>query len=299
MEQLKVVVPYLKLFFWFGQTSLTLKTDKLGQPYPVGRYGDSPTFISKLPNILWTLAALVINGILIYLVNFGLSRTIFDNSDTIITNIFITCQVLKSLAVCIQSIFYHHAISEATQILLGLEAFFKNNLHYQIDYRRFGRAMLWKTLLIVFVYVQSVITMSWRYVEMERFEPITALIKIMQIKSIAIMLHIIFYVDLMRFHMVELNAAVERDACGDQDTVQNNIVVVYRKSTKEMVLSNKYKNYKHLHYRLWNANQQINHYFGWCLTAVFLQTFIDCVYNSYWQYNALNHRLNLIEVIRE
>lgn len=295
MEQLKVVTPFLKLFFWCGQTSYTLQTDKLGQQ----PHAANASLMMQLPNILWTSITLIINAILIYLVNFGVRRSTFDNSDAIITNIFITCQVLKVLSVFVQSVFYHRAISEATRILLGLETFFNGSLQHQIDYRRFGKQILMKGIFLAVIYLQSAIFLAFRNAQMDTFEPINGLIKIMQIRSITILLHIIFYVDLMRFHLVELNAVIERDGCGDQDIIQNNVVVVYRKSTKEIIMSNKYKNYKHMHYRLWNANQLINHYFGWCLTAVFLQTFIDCVYNSYWQYNVLNRRLNVIEVLRE
>lgn len=290
MQQLNVVAPFLKLFFWCGQTGYTLGH----QQYP-----GKPSLLLQLPNIFWTIIALIVNGVLIYLVNFGVSRTVFDNSDAIITNIFITCQILKVLSVFVQSIFYHHAISDATRILLGLETFFIGSLQYQIDYRRFGKQFLMKALLLAVIYLQSAIFVAFRAAQMDFFEPITGLIKIMQIRSITILLHIIFYVDLVRFHMIELNTVIERDACGDEDNIQNHVIVVYRKSTKEIVMSNKYRHYKHLHYRLWNANQSINHYFGWSLTAIFLQTFIDCVYNSYWQYNALNHRLNLFDIIRK
>lgn len=283
MEQLKVVAPYLKLFFWCGQTTYIPRTDKLGQQNPGKRLDIRPTIFHKLPTILWALGLWTINGILVYLVNFGTGRSVYDHSDAIITNIFITCHVLKSSAVFVQGIFYHCAITDATQILLGLETFFVSHLQYQINYRRFAKEMLLKTLFISIMYLQSVISLGLRFVQMDFVEPITALIKVTEIKSMIIVLHILFYVDLMRFHMVELNAAIRRDTYGEQNTDQSNIIIVYRKSTKEIIMSNKYKSYKHLHYRLWNATQQINHYFGWCLTAAFLQIFVDCVYNSYWQ----------------
>lgn len=295
---LGTMTPYLKLFLYFGQSCYLPKLSKTVDYNQTSNYGSKSLLTPKIPTIIWSVLAFSINLALVWLVNFGVDRSVFDSSDAIITNIFILCQLTKTVSVFIQSVFYNRAIRDATQVFLSLETYFDGTLHHKIGYEKFGRQMFIKSVLICILYVQSAIFLSLTFIGRGFVEPITTIIKLSQIRSIVILIHIIFFIDLLRFHMVQLNAVIQRDA-NEHEPIQNNIVIVYRKSTKEMLMGNKYRNYKHVHYRLWNATQHINYYFGWSLTTVFLQTFVDCVYNSYWQYNTLNMRFNLIQMLRK
>lgn len=298
MGLLKLMTPYLKLFLCFGQSSYLPKVNKIFDYHKEIGYRSRSTLMPKIPTIIWTVLACSINLALIWLVNFEPNRSVFDNSDTIITNIFIVCQITKTVSIYIQSVIYDRAIRDATQVFLSLETFFGGSLHHKISYAPFGRQMIIKMAFIYIIYIQAATFLGLTFIQIGFVVPITTIIKILQIRSIMILIQMIFFIDLIRFHMAQLNVVIQRDA-GEQEPTQNNIIVVYRKSTKEMLMGNKYRNYKHVHYRLWNATQHINHYFGWSLTTVFLQTFIDCVYNSYWQYNSLNSGSNLLEMLRK
>lgn len=294
MELLKAIRPYLKTFYLFGQSSYVPKSPR---SHTTKKKSSIP-HLSKVPTILWAAICFSVSAILIWVVNISSEKQYFGRTDAIMTNLFIFCEVTKTSAVFVQSLFYNQVLRDVLQNFENMETFFACNLHYRISYTTFERQFFRKTIIIFAGYAQSMLPHILGYAIFSKLDKTSVLIKIMQIESTIIIIHMMFYIDVLRFHLSELNKAIERDG-GAQNTIQNNIMVVYKKSTKETLVANKIKNYKHVHYRLWNANQQINYIFGWSLTAVFLQTFVDCVYNAYWQYTSFNWDVDFVSMIRK
>lgn len=290
---LDTMMPFLQLFLYAGQSSYLPKTNKYFSS------GSSSTLTPKIPTIMWFVSGCSINLTLVWFINFKAERSAFMfTSYLIMINVFNVCQLAKFASVFIQSVFHNRAIHDAIQVFLNLETFFEGTLRHKISYGKFRRQILLKILLIFIVYIQTVIYLALRFIQRGFIEPLTAIIKLSQFRSILILIHIIFFVDLLRFHLVQLNEVIQRDA-NENEPIQNSIVIVYRKCTKEILMGNKYRNYKHAHYHLWNATQHLNYYFGWCLILVFLQAFIDCVYISYWLYTAINIKFDLIRTFRK
>lgn len=287
MKLINILSPYLRIFFLCGQSC-----------YLPANANPFLLIIKTVPTIVCAIKGWLISIALVWIVNFGPKRIGYDKSDGIITNIFITCEITKTITVLVQSIFFSYAIDDIIKIFTHLEHFFQNSLHYKIEYEQFRKMFLIKTVLLLVAYVQSLIPFYLVFISNEYQDLTTIFIKIIQLESVIALIHIIFYIDLLRFHLIHLNLAIQRDSI-EQNLIFHKIAVVFRKYTREILLSTKYRNYKHVHFYLWNATQKINYFFGWSLTTVFLQTFVDCVFNAYWLYNTLNKASTVLTVIRK
>lgn len=282
-----MLAPYLKIFCLCGQSCyLPVKTISF------------LTIIKTFPTIGWAIKGLLISIALATIVNFGPRPIGFDKSDVIITNIFITCEIAKTIAVAVQSLFFTYAIDDIIQTFSNLEDFFRHSLHYKIEYEQFRNIFLRKTVFLLVIFLLSLIPHFFAFINAQDDDMISFYIKIIRFETIIASIHVIFYIELLRFHMKHLNLTIERDTI-EQNAMFNNDTVGFRKYGKEILLSTKYRNYKHVHFQLWNAMQKINHFFGWSLTTVFLQTFVDGVFNSYWLFITFNKESTLLNVSSE
>lgn len=98
-------------------------------------------------------------------------------------------------------------------------------------------------------------------------------LKIMQFTILLSFLQIIFYIDALRFHYHEFNLIVHRDF--EQLNTKG------RREHERLIL-NKIKCYKIVHFRLWEASQRINKFFGWVIIGLVLYAFVDTVYSAFW-----------------
>lgn len=291
MDQFKVIRPFL-IFFFFGGQSCYLPRKSNGFWWKKQNRLD--VFLSAIPTVLGAARGLAFSAALYWLNNVSNRNGHYDKSDAIITHLFTVCGFIRTITIGGQSLLFTCAIQNVIQTFLNLENFFKKRLQYNIPYRRFSTDFIRKIILVVVSYAQTLI--PFYMVSHFTNNPVKYLLKIMQFESVFSAIHLLFYIDLLRFHLIHLNMAIIRDA-KQPDPIQNQISVTYGKNRKEILLTGKYQNYKHVHYHLCVATQQINHFFGWCLTACFLQTFVDWVFISFWFYGALNTQTSPLHIL--
>lgn len=221
----------------------------------------------------------------------------FGRTDIIMTNMFILCDGARAIFVLVQCLFYKNLLTEIIASFRRLEMYFLSQLDYNIPYSILSRRYFWKVFFAIIGYLQYVATFFIRGAFNPRIPVVTNQMKIFQTVAICTFLHVLFYIEALSFHLEQLIRVISRDI--GKDDIATNIVFVGKDIVWKILIRSRLKSYKNVHLRLWELSQRINGYFGWCMLALLLQSFVGLVYTIYWFIGHLHHSWTWILLLRK
>lgn len=190
-------------------------------------------------------------------------------------------QIFLLLSVFYQTVFCSDLLRHIIHLFCSVELFFKHNLNFKISYKLFRRDFLKQISLMFYLFLQEIATHSLREttsITSNTFKISGFLIRIEIGLSLISYSHIIFYTNLLTANLKHLNSVIVRDTC----KYSKHSINVFAKQSNEKEILEMLKNYKVVHYRLWQATESINAYLGWTILVINMQAFIDTVYCLYW-----------------
>lgn len=292
MQFVTVIGPYMRIFYFLGLSLFPLnyylreRKDKVSKRH---------RFALVLPTIVWCAFKCCLCVTCFVMVN--ICGTQFGYTESIVTNIFLLCEMLKTLSVIVQKFAYSDTASAILRNFQTCELLFENMLNRPLSFETFRRAYLRKICFAFGAYVALSGFFVVRYTSLEYVDLPLVLIKIMHFISIGIHVNIVFYIDLITHNLRHLNRTIGEDI--GESTADSLSVFVVRKVMAAGVIRQRLSKYKLIHFHLWRITEQVNESFGWVLIAISLQSFVDLVYNSIWQLRMLYDLWNFINFIRK
>lgn len=227
--------------------------------------------------------------------NSGNKIHLYSRPDIVFNYIFSICEMVRCSCVFMQCIFQKYALYDIVNTFRKIESFFVIHLRYRIVYVAFKKQFLAKAIVLIFFYVQYIFMYILRRMLHPPKYPIVFQIKILQFIFTMNLLHIIFYIDLLSFHLHELNSAIQNGIIENNDQNLSNVVFFCKKSSNKLVIRDRIKCYKCIHFRLWEVAQQFNCYFGWCMVPMALHSFASVVYYTYWLVQHMHISLSFLD----
>lgn len=259
------------------------------------KFNSSENIVTKTPlAILSFLVSLLVSvggGVLI---NFYITDE--KSVEITMSNLFLLCEIIKFCSIFVQSFFYCDIMVEIFSNFDSIHALFINSLYWRIDYAPLNKSFSKKFCVVIFGFLQNLISFLFENIP-PRSGILTSLVfKSWQFMSTIALIHIVFYIDLLNYHLLQLNMVVRNDA---RDRSVHGIILANNQTHKEISILKKIKCYKNIYYRLWEILQKINFVFGWSIVALLLQAFCDATFVSYWLYSSLREHRHITGIIRE
>lgn len=266
MDFEKSIQPFLNLFYYLGQSPFQQKN-----PIEKRRF--------QISKNLFLLAHGILSGMLtisiIYYLNFRESD--WSRTDRVLIILIALCEAVRIASVLIQCIFSKNHLASVNSTFRMLERFYAIHLGHSISYRAFRRQYKIKATALCIVFIpQFVIFLRKTAVH---GMTLAMQVKFMQIIKLVSILHNIFYIDLLNFYFAELNAVIRKDLTNN--IVGKNVSYV-SKSTPNLLICEKLRCYKTVHFHMWTMAQQISDFFGWSLVATILYIFVELVHATYF-----------------
>lgn len=190
----------------------------------------------------------------------------FTTAETMILNIFAACALLRSAFVLMQCHLFAHKMAEVIKIVEELETFFLHCLDHRICYKNFIKMYQRKVFFIAFFLLIHITAQTWRLLNQTASNTSTRFV-LLHIMTTLNYLHSIFFIELISFHLMQLNSVIVSDVGG----------IPPKRSIRSRL-----KCYKIVHFRVWMANQRINRFFGYNWIAILFHAFSNVVYSVFW-----------------
>lgn len=247
------------LFFSFIGLSPNINRSKVSVKYQ-----------DRLPIVLFTVFFLTLDviGIIILLLPWNDGKPL----EIIVGNVFVLSDVMKIIGICMQSCMHTNTLSSILFDFQHIDELFVNLPLQNIDYRLFRKAFTNKCMIIVISYMFNVGAFAVRIVPTRIGFWQLVIFKFWQFGSIVSTIHMMFYIDLLRYHLQQLNLSFRNI----------NIQSRFDKTTTSLQVTKKIMNMKLIHFKLWEISHKINVTFGWTISAVLFQQFVDSTYSLYW-----------------
>lgn len=288
MEFLENSKPYLKMFYLIGLSSY--HPDEIHVKWLTKLFSKTLVMVQAIISLTLSVSCIIaLNAIRSY--------SEYGRTDIIMTNMFIFCECARSIFVFVQCVLYKSLVIDIMAAFRKIELYFVNHLEYKIPYRVFNKRFFWIIIIVIWAYVQYLTIFILRNIQKPRLPMLNGQIKVLQAISSLTFLHAVFYIEALSFHLEHLNMVIERDMIV-RDDITSNVIFVGKEAVNNMIIRCKLKYYKSVHLKLWELSQKINRYFGWCMVALLLQSFIGFVYTIYWLIGHLHREWTWIEVSR-
>lgn len=247
---------------------------------------------NKIPIIIFftiSVALAIYGGLLINLHRKYGNRTL----EHLIANIFLMCDSVKFLCVYGQSFFLSQIMIEVLQHFQTVNMLIVHTERWHIDYSQLRKSYSWQFALVISTYALSIFVFS---IENFSWRPGTRsgiIYKIWQFTSSISLIHVVFYIDLLKFQLRQLNLVIQH-----KKSIPINVLISNNgENWKQTIAVKKIKSYKTIYYHLWEISQKINHVFGWTVCALLLQGFTDFTYCSFWLYSSIRTHRPMIGII--
>lgn len=291
MNFIELVHPYLNFFYLLGQTL-----------YPPGYYlhvkrRTQPKwdrYSLMIPTILMLFVKLVICVTHAYLINFY-DETYIRSAD-IVSNVDLFCEVVKLFAILYQNFVYPKLFREILQNFRSVELLFQNSLNRPILFTSFKRNYSRKMRWAFGAYAFMMIVFVAYYIRYGQITLSDLLLQIMKFLSVCVYMNVLFFIDLIPFHIKHLNTIVAKES-SDSDANSMNIFVVKKVHTA-LTMVKQLSKYKLIHFHLWKITEQLNECFGWTLLAITLQSCVEMVIFTIWQLRVLSDLWKLMRLTR-
>lgn len=205
------------------------------------------------------------------------------------------CEIAQMLFLLIQYFHHKQLTNDIIRTFLNLESYFAIHMKHRIAYQRFSQYYSYKMILISCAFLQFVLLYAVRWLYFGIFSLIGIYLRILRCITSLTILHIILYVDLLNYHLNELNVVVRRDTFNRRRPNSNQ----NHKSANSILMRNKIKCYKYVHFRLWTICQKFNTCFGWILMTIILQDSFDFIYSSFWIWMEFHRNSPFLKKCRE
>lgn len=284
MEFVRNTKSYFQTFFYLGLTSLRLENSNNG-------------VFTKLPVILHALIGLTMSISVIFSASTNREKYFFGRTEVMIINIRASCDIIRTIFMILQCIYYKRTISEIFREFQNFESFFATHFGYRIHYETLNRTFFVKMMLVLAASTQYAFAFALRAIILKSTTTHGLRFKFTQALATATILHVIFYIEILSFHLDQLNNVVQRDLKNRENYGLPGLFI--RSFQKNIQIRDNINNFKNVHFRLWLLSKKINTYFGWCLIALFLHAFIDFFYSAYWLYIQTQKSVNPLRLIRK
>lgn len=284
MSLISHIHSHLNLFYVIGLS-----------PYNPNTHGSSSSFhLAAMSKYLQFLVCECCGIWSLYTLNVYEAINVLTLTETIIVNLYLVCDIIRAAFILMQCLIYRHAMNEMMAIFINLELFFAHHLGHRICYRAFGqryRRRVWAVLCICSLYIASY---SIRAFLNNDISYAASLFKVQQFMTAFCYLHAIFYIDLLSYHLMQLNTVIENDmvTLDKMDGAMN-------QTRRRAHIQQRLKCYKIVHFRLWMATRRINEFFGYGLMAILLHTFADLVYVAFWMFEQFYSKMALCAILSE
>lgn len=274
--------PIMKLFCNLGLAPYCIKYDQSNRRSRVR---------CEVPKYLYFLICMTIALSGLYILNYISGLRVFGHTEYLIINLNLSCDVVRTVTVLVQCISFDTFTLECSQIMLELRAFFWRHLNHRLSYDRAYKTYMLKFKFIMLAYAQYVIGYAMCGFIQPTATIVGSLSKIVELMVMLTYMHIIFYIDMLNYHMSELNVVIQRDAC-------QVYICATTDAAKIAVLTKNLEAYKSVHFRLWLVAEYVKRFFGWSLIAILLYAFADLVYSGFWFYESVRDDLGVLQMIR-
>lgn len=292
MDFVTYIRPHMAIFYFIGLSLFPLDyvlrdhQKELPQWYRL---------VLVLPTLIWFAFKCCLCVVTFTILNIWVQMV--TNTDIIMTNIFLACEVLKTLSVVAQNFLYTKTAAAILRNFQTIEFLFGNMLNRPISYKTLRRNFLYKVYFAFGTYVSLLGFFVIHNTSLDSVDVPLVLIKIMHFISISLHVNVVFYIDLITYNLAHLNDVIAKDTV-DNSADNLNLFVVKKIRTDAMIRQRLTK-YKVIHFHLWRIAEQTNEFFGWMLIAILLQSFSDSVFTAIWQLKVLYEGWNFIRIIRK
>lgn len=199
-----------------------------------------------------------------------------------ITFFYMLCDILKAFCVAMQCIVYERQMREIASTFNKLDSFFVIHLNHRIRCQKLGKKILVYAFVIVIManYVPYIVVFAVRAIIDKVYISYRIAAQFVHIMQSVTTMHVIFYVEALTFYLSQLNCVIKRDMGTNTTSRHTN------KYKSRILVRNKIKCYKSVHFRLWEVSEQINVYFGWTMAVIFAHAFVKLVYTAHWMFEA-------------
>lgn len=221
----------------------------------------------------------------------------FNPTHIYIVVLFIFTQTIRTIVIIKQCLFHEQTYFQLLITYNRIEQLFAKHLNHKINFKYFTDGVAQKVTIGVLAFVQFAAIRAWMIWYYEEFNVLQVIFKVLQFLTLFTCVHLVFSVDALQFFMEQLLEVITRDAAADR---LSDPWMVYKHSAKCSHLRNQLKNYKNVHFVLWENSRRLNSFFGWSMIVVLLMTFVDIAYMTYGVLNEIQnfHTINL-KTIRE
>lgn len=276
--------PFLNLFFVLGHSPfLYINGHYLNLKYSSNR------IIGILPATTTCIICLSVAMHLLYILNTKGKVISLGSVDVILSNFNILIEIARPILLFSQCYCHKAIMFDIMDIFQNVDTLFASNLKYRISYAALRKQFTIKLCLIMGAYFQSNIPSLIHIIQYGTFDPIIVYHKLLSSMASVAFLHIVFYIDSLRYLLVQLDFVIRRDTKN---------LVDKRSPMFCCDVRSKLKYYKITYFRLWEISQQLNQYFGWSIVILFLKAFIHTVLTIYWQVVQCQRSDGLIKLIR-
>lgn len=282
---------FLMIFAAFGQLPW-LKMD-----HGVDRTPKHQRILSNLAAILCTTVNVAMSLYICYAYTMSPFGKKVSWSEANIISVVATSNIAKCLAIGMQSIFFGHHIVDELRNLYDIKEKFRSKMNIFVPYQTFVKRFTLKCSWVCGMYVISIAFNIYRWLTITRWRIVIGiLVKIMQLSHIIFMLHTVFHLDLLVFHLYKLNKTIERNR-----RFPNRWLTVdcSPRKLKNRQMRKQLKFYKLIYWNLCEAMQSVSNYFGWSIVTAVMHNFIEFVYCVYWLAQMIQKDGSLIGILRK
>lgn len=243
---------FFQLFYLFG---LSPKLDT-NHSFPL---------LSILPTIIFFIFYSAFMAFVCYDFNSdGIEEVIIDD---FMTNFFFLCNSFMLVIIFPQTFVHRNTSREILYGFYKIYKMFAKLEQWHIEYSRLLRSFSRKFVFEILFYLLSLIAFIVDNYPPDSFTLYASVFKLWQFMSTITFLNLVFYIDILRFHLNQINLLILKNAnCRDG----------------KMANVQKLNNIKIIFYNLWELSLKVNHIFGWTIFALLFQAFFDIVYVLYW-----------------
>lgn len=259
---------YLNLFYALGLSS--------HEPSIISRFVSICKFSKFIQAIICALTSILALNIL----NFNAYLNEYTTTESIILHTYFFCDIIRTTVVLLQCLMYKSANNAIIENLDSASLYFAQQLQHLICYRAFRRSFNFRILIIIGASTLYIILFFVRLQAGDStITRANLFTKFLQFMTAFCYTHHIFYIDLLSFHLAQLNMVIEREIpCS---------INVCRLTNKDRI-KKQIKSYKFIHFRLYLISQRMNKCFGYSLVAVLLHASSDLIYSSFWIFQMIN-----------
>lgn len=268
---------YLNFFYYLGLSPVRLNTRR--------QYCISHVIYTAIQAFI----CCCIGIISLFILNGDGVPAFHTNTETILLSLFLLCDLVRTIAIFVQSLLYKDLMVKILGGFQSLELYFTKYLHHSINYKIFVKDYRHKVVIVFFVCFVYVFSFFVRLLVGDPVSYAPIIFKILQVMTIHSYLHTIFFIDLLSFHLKQLNTVVRLDEM--KCCSHTNLDPLHRKDIRYRL-----KIYKIVHFRLWLANQQINKFFGYSIIGLLLHAFYDLFYSPFWIFQLIYDRVGFLSI---